>query len=118
VKTRVPSLHVRTVGCLTLPRIQRGNNSFAATVLGAREALLSVLAHFFEPGRWGSPVQMHVEGQILTAEDQLFVLMQAAAYLTATRGSGAPEARVCYERAEVLSHSLGRPIFLRALVGQ
>ncbi len=29
-------------------QIQRGNASFAAKVLGARGALLSVLAHFFE----------------------------------------------------------------------
>src|SRR5262249_24862881 len=36
-----------------VPRIQRGNASFAANVLGARGALLSVLAHFFERGRWG-----------------------------------------------------------------
>ena len=35
-----------------LPRIQRGETSFAAKVLGAREALLSVLAHFFDPGSW------------------------------------------------------------------
>ena len=40
-----------------IPRIQRGNASFAANVLGARGALLSVLVHFFEHGRWGSPVQ-------------------------------------------------------------
>ena len=40
-----------------IPRIQRGNASFAANVLGARGALLSVLAHFFEHGRWGSPVR-------------------------------------------------------------
>ena len=60
-----------------IPRIQRGNASFAANVLGARGALLSVLAHFFEHGRWGSPVEMAVEGQSLTAEDQLFILMQA-----------------------------------------
>src|SRR3984893_5617445 len=32
-----------------IPRIQRGDISFAANVLGARGALLSVLAHFFEP---------------------------------------------------------------------
>ena len=34
-----------------------------------------------------------VEGQSLTAEDQLFILMQAALYLTATRGFAAPEAQ-------------------------
>src|SRR4029077_3938869 len=102
-----------------IPRIQRGDASFAASVLGARGALLSVLAHFFEYGRWGSPVQMGVEGQSLTAEDQLFVLMQAGLYLTATRGLGAPEAQRCYERAEPLCHSLDRRFVLfSALIGQ
>jgi len=55
-----------------IPRIQRGNVSFAANVLGARGALLSALVHFFEHGRWDSPVEMGVEGQSLTTEDQLF----------------------------------------------
>jgi hypothetical protein len=45
-----------------IPRIQRGNAFFAANVLGARETLLSVIAHFFEPGRWGSPIETAVEG--------------------------------------------------------
>ena len=102
-----------------LPRIQRGNASFAANVLGARAALLTVLVHFFEHGCWGSPVETAVEGQSLTAEDQLFILLQAGRYLTATRGFGAPEACVCYERAELLCHSLNRPRLLSvALVGQ
>ena len=102
-----------------IPRIQRGNASFAANVLGARGALLSVLVHFFEHGRWGSPVETGIEGQSLTAEDQLFILMQAGLYLTATRGLGAPEARICYERAESLCHSLNRPLLLySALMGQ
>jgi hypothetical protein len=30
------------------------------------------LVHFFEYGRWGSPEESSVEGQRLTAEDQLF----------------------------------------------
>ena len=80
-----------------IPRIQRADISFAAKVLGARGALLSGLAHFFEQGRWGSPAQGSVKAQSLTAEDQLFVLMQAGLYLTLTRGLGAPEARICYE---------------------
>ena len=102
-----------------IPRIQRGNAFFAANVLGARGALLSVLVHFFEHGRWGSPVETGVEGQSLTAEDQLFILMQAGLYLTATRGLAAPEARICYERAESLCHSLNRPLLLYvALMGQ
>ncbi|MGA8655144.1 MAG: hypothetical protein WB586_03275 [Chthoniobacterales bacterium] len=83
-----------------IPRIQRGDLYFAANVLGARGALLLVLAHFFEHGRWESLVQMGGARQSLTAEDQLFILMQAGLYLTATRGLGAPEARTCYERAE------------------
>src|ERR1700756_3427717 len=92
-----------------IPRIQRGNASFAAKVLGARGALLSVLIHFFEGGRWGSPVQMGTKGQGLTAEDQLFILIQAGLYLTATRGFSAPEVRTCHEHAEFLCHSLNRP---------
>jgi hypothetical protein len=95
-----------------IPRIQRGDASFAASVLGARGALLSVLVHFFENGRWGSLVQTTVEGQSLTAEDQLFVLLQAGQCLTAMRGSGAPDSRICYDRAESLCHSLNRPLLL------
>jgi predicted ATPase len=102
-----------------IPRIQRGKAAFAANVLGARGALLSVLVHFFEHGRWGSLVQMGVERQSLTAEDQLFILMQAGLYLAATRGMGAPEVQTCYERAEPLCHSLNRPTLLYfALIGQ
>ena len=101
-----------------IPRIQRGNAGFAANILGARGALLSVLVHFFEDGRWGSSVQAGVEGQSLTAEDQLFILIQAALNITAMRES-APEAKICYERAESLCHSLNRPLLLYvALMGQ
>jgi hypothetical protein len=102
-----------------IPRIQRGNASFAAKVLGARGALLAVLPHFFEYGRWGSVVQNGAEGQDLCAEDQLLVLTQAGLYLTATRGLAAPEARICYEHAEPLCHSLDRPMLLySALIGR
>jgi predicted ATPase len=102
-----------------IPRIQRGDASFAANVLGARGALTSVLIHFFEHRRWGELVETAVEGQSLTAEDQLFILTQAGVYLVATRGHSAPEVPVCYERAESLCHSLNRPLLLHAaLVGQ
>jgi serine/threonine protein kinase len=102
-----------------MPRIQRGKTHFAANVLGARGALLSVLACFFEHGRWGSPVQAGVEGQILNAEDQLFILMEAGHLITAIRGMGAPEAGLCYERAESLARSLkGSPSFYLVLLGQ
>jgi hypothetical protein len=95
-----------------IPRIQRGNASFAAKVLRARGALLSVLAHFFEHGRWGCPAETVVEGQSLAAEDQLFLLLQAGLYIVATRGMAAPEARICYERLESLCHQLNRPLVL------
>jgi serine/threonine protein kinase len=36
-----------------IPRIQRGDASFASNVLGVRGALLSALARFFEKERWG-----------------------------------------------------------------
>jgi serine/threonine protein kinase len=102
-----------------IPRIQRGKDSFAGNVLGVRGALLSVLAYFFEQGRWGALVEGRFEGESLTAEDQLFILMQAALYLTATRGFGAPEARTCHERAETFCRSLNRPLLLySALAGQ
>ena len=102
-----------------VPRIQRGKASFAAHVLGARGALLSALVQFFGKRCWGSPVQADSDEPSLTAEDQLLVLMQAALNLTATRGMGAPEARSCYESAEHLCHSLGRPLLLyQTLMGQ
>jgi predicted ATPase len=102
-----------------ITRIQRGNACFAAKVLGATGRLLSVLVHFFEDGRWGSPVETAIEGQSLSAEDQLFILMQAGLYLNAARGMAALETRICYERAEPLCHSLGRPLLLCAvLIGQ
>ena len=43
-------------------RIQRGDATFAANVLGARGVLLLVLAHFFEHGRWGSPLRNRPRG--------------------------------------------------------
>jgi serine/threonine protein kinase/predicted ATPase len=102
-----------------IPRIQRGDAHFAGKVLGATGSLLSVLVHFFEHGRWGSPVETAFEGQSLTAEDHLFILSQAGLYLTATRGLQSPEARICHERLASLCHSLNRPLLLySALMGQ
>jgi hypothetical protein len=105
-------LYHKALNEVYISRIQRGDAFFAAKVLGARGALLSTLIYFFEHGRWGSPEQMGIEGQALTAEDQLFILMQAGLYLTATRGFAAPEALNCYERAESLCVSLNQPLVL------
>ena len=102
-----------------LPRIQRGETSFAAKVLGAREALLSVLAHFFDSGQWGTLAQTTIAQQKLAPEDQLFILMQAGLYIAATRGLTAPEAKTCYDSAEPLCKSLHRPRLLYlALIGR
>jgi serine/threonine protein kinase/tetratricopeptide (TPR) repeat protein len=102
-----------------IPRIQRGDAHFAANVLGATGPLLLILGHFFEHGRWGSLVETTIEGQRLTEEDQLFILMQAGLYLTVTRGFGAPETRICYERAEPLCHLVNRPrLLFMQLLGQ
>ena len=102
-----------------IPRIQRSNAYFVASILGARGALLTALVHFFEDERWNSPVKVGVEAQRLTAEDQLFILMQAGLYLSSTRGFSTPESRNCYERAEPFCHLLNRPVLLySALMGQ
>jgi hypothetical protein len=102
-----------------IPRIQRGDAHFAANVLGATGPLLLILGHFFEHGRWGSLIETAIEGQSLTEEDQLFILMQAGLYLTVTRGFGAPETRICYERAEPLCHLVNRPrLLFMQLLGQ
>ena len=102
-----------------IPRIQRGDASFAVNVLGARETVLSALIHFFADGRWEGPVEVGVGNHRLSPANQLFILMQAAVYLAATRSAHAPEARICNERAEALCRSLNRPQMLYvALIGQ
>ena len=102
-----------------VPQIQRGNVYFAANVLGARGALISVLVHFFEQERWDAPVHKGIGGQILTADDQLFILAQSALYLTAIRGMGSPEARFCCQRMESVCRTVDRPQLLYvALMGQ
>ena len=102
-----------------IPRIQRGNASFAVNVLGARETVLSALIHFFADGRWEGPVETGVGDHRLSPADQLFILMQAAVYLAATRSAHAPETRICNERAEALCRLLNRPSMLYvALIAQ
>ena len=102
-----------------VPQIQRGNVYFAANVLGARGALISVLVHFFEQERWDAPVHKGIGGQILTADDQLFILAQSALYLTAIRGMGSAEARFCCQRMESVCRTVDRPQLLYvALMGQ
>ena len=112
-------LYRETLHEVYILRIQRGDASFAANVLGARGALLSVLVHFFENLRWDSPLETGQEEQSLTADDHVFILAEAAINLTVTRGMGAPEPRICYERVESLCRSVNRPALLySALIGK
>jgi tetratricopeptide (TPR) repeat protein len=105
-----------------IPRIQRGDAYFAANVLSARGALLTVLTHFFEPGRWGTFLETNVEQQSLSTEDRVYLLLQAALYLTVTKETQAPEVGICYECAEKLCLSVNRlflsKFFYSALVGR
>jgi tetratricopeptide (TPR) repeat protein len=112
-------LYRETLHEVYILRIQRGDASFSANVLGARGALLSVLVHFFESLRWDSALETGREEQSLTADDHVFILAEAAINLTVTRGMGAPEARICYERVESLCRSVNRPTLLySALIGK
>jgi hypothetical protein len=102
-----------------IPRIQRGNARFAVNVLGAREAVLAALIHFFADGRWEASIKTGVGRHRLCPADQLFVLMQAAVYLAATRSANSSDALICNARAESLCCSLNRPRMLYvALIGQ
>jgi hypothetical protein len=77
------------------------------------------LVHFFQDESWESPLKTGFRDQSLSAEDQLFILMQSAVYLSVTRGMQAPEVRICHERAVPLCQSLNRTDLLYvALVGQ
>src|SRR3981189_1769278 len=102
-------LYRETLHEVYILRIQRGDASFAANVLGARGALLSVLVHFFESLRWDSPLEIGREERSLTADDHVFILAEAAINLTVTRGMGAPEARICYERVEAFGRLVNLP---------
>ena len=103
-----------------IPRIQRGNACFAANVLGARGALLSVLVHFFEDGRWGSPVQSGRRGaKSHCGRSALHSHAGGAKPNCQREDSQHRRHEICYERAESLCHSLNRPLLLYvALMGQ
>jgi predicted ATPase len=103
-----------------LPRILRGDESYAARTLGARGKLLSVLSFFFEDGDWCRPIAQDLPGlQGLGPDDQLIVLTQAGLYLTATKGYGLPEVVSCYREVQQLCNTLGKTSLLYSvLIGQ
>jgi hypothetical protein len=65
-----------------------GMSTLLRTSWEPEEQLLSVLVHFFEHGRWGSLVETAVEGQSLTPEDQLFILIECKPSLNPSIKSG------------------------------
>jgi hypothetical protein len=79
--------------------------------------LLSVLLHFFEQGRSGSVVQTAIEEQSLTAEDQLFILVQAAKRDRFNRpsGTGLFLAKTVFLTFKIRSNIIGRELFNRTL---
>jgi tetratricopeptide (TPR) repeat protein len=92
-----------------LPRILRGESqSYAGRQLGARGAILSALAYFFEDGDWSKPIAERDDGQGLEPLDQLIVLTQAGLNLTATLGYSFDGATRCYTRVRELSIELGK----------
>jgi serine/threonine protein kinase len=102
-----------------IARIRRGNACFVAKVLGATEPLLSVLVHFFEHGRWGSPVEMPPRGADPHCGGSALSPHAGRAIFNGHSRNGSTRAPNFYERAEFLCHSLNRPRLLyAALIGQ
>jgi hypothetical protein len=83
-----------------VPRIMRGDQNYAAVVLGAHSALLFVLSHFVEGNDWRRPISN------LSPRDRLAVLLDAGINLTATRGYAATEVEDCYDAAAILAEDL------------
>ena len=85
-----------------MPRIMRGERYYAANVLGARGALLSMLSHFFESKSWDNLIRAGLEPQ-----EQLTILQHVRMLLTATMGYNMPGAIRCYQAMKSLCDSIG-----------
>ena len=97
-----------------IPRIQRGDASFAANVLGARGALLSVLVHFFEHGSWGSPVETGVEDHSLTrGRSALHSNAGGAVFICHARRRSTSRSEFVTNALSRLCRSLNRPGFCK-----
>jgi predicted ATPase len=91
-------LHRRALHEVFVPRIMRGDKSYATEVLRALGSVLHALSHFFETREFERPVGA------LAPADQRIVLTEAALCLTAAKGYAAPEAEACYQRALTLAN--------------
>jgi hypothetical protein len=100
-------LHRQALREVYLPRILRGRQFYAADVLGARGALLSVLSHFFEDRSWECLLEPSTDREALEPRDQLMVLQHAGALLTATMGYSNQGALRCYQQMKLLCERLG-----------
>lgn len=87
-------LHEQVLEEVYKRRLMRGEARYASSKLAAFGPLLSALSNFFEHGNWTQPVPA------LSANARMYVLNQAASYLSITKGFPAPEARVAYELAK------------------
>jgi tetratricopeptide (TPR) repeat protein len=79
-----------------IPRIMRNRAMFAATVLGAYESLLAVLAFLFSDRQFTQP-------NVETPEDKLYLLNQVALCITALRGYASRQLEVIYQHGEQLA---------------
>lgn len=95
--------HMEALESVYRPRIMRGEQHYASTVLSAHSALLFVLSHFFEGGDWRRP------HSTLDTRTQLSLLMDAGHHLTAIRGYAAAEVLDCYETARALAEGIDDP---------
>jgi serine/threonine protein kinase/tetratricopeptide (TPR) repeat protein len=76
-----------------IPRIMRNRTMFAATVLGAYESLLSILAFLFSDQQFTQPI-------LEPPEDKLYLLNQVAICITALRGYASRQLEVIYQHGE------------------
>jgi hypothetical protein len=92
-------MHEAALKDVFIPRIMRGNRSYATQTLGALLAVLDVLAYFFTERDFSGPVA----DTLSSVADQRQVLTEAALCLTAAKGYAAHEAEECYKKALALS---------------
>jgi predicted ATPase len=90
------------------PHILQGEEAYAIRKLGARGAVLSALAAFFEEGDWSRPITPNLpKNQGLKPEDQITIMDQIGAFLTAIQGYASPEVQAIYLYVEELCNQLG-----------
>lgn len=80
-----------------LDKVYKGLILRTDQTLGNYDSLLNCISNFFEPWEWGQPIQAG-----LTKESRYFILIQAAKYLSMTRGFADPEVHTALSAAKAL----------------